>query len=111
MSFSYLDGLGHFFKFLGDREKTVVGSTQLGQADVPYIALKRTGRSVNNNFRNGYAKERIETKASELVPCSLLPHWNSMRFFATVSLSDMNSLQEVKFATLYRQSSKTSQIL
>ena len=25
-------------------------------------------------------------KASELVPCSLLPHWNSMRFFATVSL-------------------------
>ena len=28
------------------------------------------------------------TKASELVPCSLLPHWNSMRFFATVSLSD-----------------------
>ena len=35
-----------------------------------------------------------------LVPCSLLPHWNSMRFFATVSLSDMTSLQEVKFATL-----------
>ena len=29
-----------------------------------------------------------ETKASELVPCSLLLHWNSMRFFATVSLSD-----------------------
>ena len=28
------------------------------------------------------------TKASELVPCSLLPHWNSMQFFATVSLSD-----------------------
>ena len=27
-------------------------------------------------------------KASELVPCSLLPHWNSMRFFATVSLYD-----------------------
>ena len=50
-------------------------------------------------------------KASELVPCSLLPHWNSMRFFATVSLSDMNSLQEVKFATLYRQSSNTSRIL
>ena len=45
------------------------------------------------------------TKASELVPCSLLPHWNSMRFFATVSLSDMASLQEVKFSTLYRQSS------
>ena len=31
-----------------------------------------------------------------------------MRFFATVSLSDMNSLQEVKFATLYWQSSNTS---
>ena len=29
-----------------------------------------------------------ETKASELVPCSLLPYWNSMRFFATVSLYD-----------------------
>ena len=46
-----------------------------------------------------------ETKASELVPCSLLPHWNSMRFFATVSLYDSNSMDEVKFATLYRQSS------
>ena len=30
----------------------------------------------------------LHTKASELVPCSLLPHWNSMRFFATVSLYD-----------------------
>ena len=28
----------------------------------------------------------VQYKASELVPCSLLPHWNSMRFFATVSL-------------------------
>ena len=28
----------------------------------------------------------VATKASELVPCSLLPHWNSMRFFTTVSL-------------------------
>ena len=53
----------------------------------------------------------VGCKASELVPCSLLPHWNSMRFFATVSLSDMNSLQEVKFAILYRQSSNTSRIL
>ena len=52
-----------------------------------------------------------ESKASELVPCSLLPHWNSMRFFATVSLSDMNSLQEVKFATQHRQSSNTLRIL
>ena len=40
------------------------------------------------------------SKVSELVPCSLLPYWNSMPLFATVSLSDMNSLQEVKFATL-----------
>ena len=31
---------------------------------------------------------QTKPKASELVPCSLLPHWNSMRFFATVSLSD-----------------------
>ena len=58
-------------------------------------------------LRNG----RDITEASELVPCSLFPHWNSMRFFATVSLSDMNSLQEVRFGTLYRQSSKTSRIL
>ena len=29
-----------------------------------------------------------ETKASELFPCSLLPHWNSMLFFATLSLYD-----------------------
>ena len=40
-------------------------------------------------------------KASELAPCSLRPHWNSMRFFATVSLYDFNSMDEVKFATLY----------
>ena len=39
------------------------------------------------------------SKASELVPCSLLPHCNSMRFFATVSLYDSNSMDEVKFAT------------
>ena len=42
-------------------------------------------------------------KASELVPGSLLLHWNSMRFFATGSLSDMNSLQEVRFTTLCRK--------
>ena len=41
-----------------------------------------------------------KAKASELVPCSLLPRWNSMRFFATVSLYDSNSMDEVKFATL-----------
>ena len=39
-------------------------------------------------------------KASELVPCSLLPHWNSMQFSVTVSLYDSNSMGEVKFATL-----------
>ena len=50
-------------------------------------------------------------KASELVTGSLLSHWNSMQFFATGSLSDMNSMQEVRFATLYRQSSNTSGIL
>ena len=33
----------------------------------------------------------VLTKASELVPCSLLPHWNSMRFFATGSLYDSGS--------------------
>ena len=50
-------------------------------------------------------------KASKLVPCSLLPHWNSMRFIVTGSLYDSNSMDEVKFATLYRRSSNTSQIL
>ena len=40
-------------------------------------------------------------KASELVTGSLLPHWNLMRFFARGSLSEMSSLQEVRFATLY----------
>ena len=64
--------------------------------------LDEVGIGRNGIGQNGYGK------ASELVPCNLLPHWNSMRFFATVSLSDMNSLQEVKFATLYRQSSNTS---
>ena len=39
-------------------------------------------------------------KASELVPCSLLTHWNLMRFFTTVSLYDSNSVDEVKFTTL-----------
>ena len=51
------------------------------------------------------------TKASELVPCSLLPHWNSMRFFTTGSLYDSNSMEEVKFATLYQRSSNTSRLL
>ena len=45
-------------------------------------------------------RNQVHIKASELVPCSLLPHWNSMRFFATVSLYDSNSMDEVKFATL-----------
>ena len=51
------------------------------------------------------------SKASELVPCSLLPHWNSMRFFATVSLYDSNSMDEVKFATLCRRSSNITVIV
>ena len=43
----------------------------------------------------------LHSKAPELVPGTLLPHWNSMRFFATGSLYDSNSMDEVKFATLY----------
>ena len=35
-----------------------------------------------------YTARQGKFKASELVPCSLLPHWNSVRFFATVSLYD-----------------------
>ena len=53
----------------------------------------------------------VHVKASEQVPGSLLPHWNSMRFFATESLYDSNSVKEVKFVTLYRRSSNTSRIL
>ena len=48
---------------------------------------EEVGRAQYNSiwhFRGHYSV----AKASELVPCSLLPHWNSMRFFATVSLSD-----------------------
>ena len=37
-------------------------------------------------FQNVLFEVVAPAKASELVPCSLLPHWNSMRFFATVSL-------------------------
>ena len=43
--------------------------------------------------------DHVCTKASELVPCRLLPHWNSMWFFVTGSLYDSNSVEEVKFAT------------
>ena len=46
-------------------------------------------------------------KASELVPGSLLPHWNSVWFFVTGSLSELNSLLEVRFMTLYLQSFQT----
>ena len=41
------------------------------------------------------------SKASELVPGSLFPRWNSMRFFARGSLYDTSSLVEVRFATIY----------
>ena len=54
---------------------------------------------------------RNNYKASELVPGSLFPRWNSIRFFARGSLYDTSSLAEVRFATLYRQSSNTSRIL
>ena len=37
---------------------------------------------------NSLREDSKQTKASELVPSSLLPHWNSMRFFVTVSLYD-----------------------
>ena len=40
------------------------------------------------NYDTLVKNNHVLNKASELVPCSLLPHWNSMRFFATVSLSD-----------------------
>ena len=59
--------------------------------------------------RNKWDKCNITPKASKLVPGSLLPHWNSMRFCVTGSLYYSNSMEEVKFATLYRRSSKTSQ--
>ena len=50
-------------------------------------------------------------RASELVPGSIFSRWNSMRFFARRSLYDTSSMNEVRFATLYRQSSNTSRIL
>ena len=52
-----------------------------------------------------------EKKAFKLVPGSLLPRSNSMWIFTTGSLYDSNSMEEVKFATLYRRSSNTSPIL
>ena len=53
----------------------------------------------------------IWNKASELVPSSLFPRWNSMWIFARGALYDSSSLAEVRFATLYQQSSSTSWIL
>ena len=50
-------------------------------------------------------------KASELVPGSLFPRWNSMWIFARGSLYNSTSLAKVRFATLYWQSSSTSRIL
>ena len=44
------------------------------------------GISIFHDSVTGDSNALESTKASELVPCSLLPHWNSMRFFATVSL-------------------------
>ena len=54
---------------------------------------------------------RIKTKASALIPGSLFLRWNSMRFFARGSLYDKSSVNEVRFATLYVQSTNTSRIL
>ena len=53
----------------------------------------------------------VTFKASELVPSTLFPHWNSMWFFARGSPYDTSSLGEVRFTTLCRQSSNTSRIL
>ena len=65
----------------------------------PWLLHRRSSRT---RMRFVGPDQSIYAKASELVPCSLLPHWNSMRFFATVSLYDSNSMDEVKSATLYR---------
>ena len=51
------------------------------------------------------------TKASKLVPGSLLPCSNSMWISTRGSLFDSSSVNEVRFAILYRQSSNTSRIL
>ena len=64
---------------------------------------------MNNLF--AIQTQLVKLKASELVPDSLLPHWNSMQFFGTGSLYESSSMEEVKFVTLYRRSSNMSQIL
>ena len=53
----------------------------------------------------------VALTASELVPSSLFPHWNSMRFFMRGSLYNTSSLAEVRFTTPYQQNSNTSRIL
>ena len=58
-----------------------------------------------------FSQGTVLPKASKLVPGSLFPHWNSMRFFMMGSLYDTSLLAEVRFATLYWQSSNMSQIL
>ena len=48
----------------------------------------------------------VNSKASELVPGSLFPRWNSMWNYGRRSLYDSTSLALERFSTLYRQSSK-----
>ena len=72
------------------------------------------GRNVGTNWllpENPKLTYCTSYKASELVPGSWFPRWNSMRFFGRGSIYDTSSLAKVRFATLYRQSSNTSRIL
>ena len=52
------------------------------------VCILQTSRKDVASIHTSLASCEYYDKASELVPCSLLPHCNSMRFFATVSLSD-----------------------
>ena len=93
---------------LGVKEKET-NKTKTLAGLVIFLSIPTLGSNIWQYMFMVINMDRI--KASELVPGNLLPPSNSMRFFARGSLYDTSSRNEVRFVTLYRQSSNTSRIL
>ena len=71
------------YKDVSSYRDSTAGNRGGGPVKLDSMWQHRLTRLVRDRYITAY----VLPKASELVPCSLLPHWNSMRFFATVSLS------------------------
>ena len=77
-----------FYRFEGgfDDVEDDEGENAMEVSKADLFPPEKIFRSSHNAFLHCYFS--VCSKASELVPCSLLSNWNSMRFFATVALYD-----------------------